>query len=156
MASPASHYLQEQLSISLMPLPLGLKSLPSLCFTLPGDSSQRCLGIHFLKHDLSQQHLILQLSSSLSSLYLLASTIRLGRGCNFRQCNVFKGWMGKRRASLGLSMFGRAPQPVVLESSGLLLRGPQKVTKKANLPACIIHFNSIASYWKFFRGSMKI
>lgn len=67
----------------------------SPCFTLAGASSQCCLGTHFLKHDSSQQHLILQLSSSLSSLYLLAATIKLGRGCNFRQCNIFKGWMHK-------------------------------------------------------------
>ena len=107
------------------------------CFALPGASSQCCLGIHFLKQDLSQQHLILQLSSSLSSLYLLASTIRLGRGCNFRQCNIFKGWMCRERASQSLSTFGVAPQPVVLESSGLLLRGPQMATKKAKLSACL-------------------
>lgn len=80
VASPASSYLQKYLPTSPSFLPPGLKSLPSLCFTLPGASSQRCLGIHVLKHDLNQQHLILQLSDSLSSLYVSTSTIRLGRG----------------------------------------------------------------------------
>lgn len=137
MAFPVSHYLQEQPPTSSISLPPGLKCLPSQCFGFPGASSQRCLGMCFLKQDLSQQHLILQLSSLLSSLYLLASTIRLGRGCNFSQCNVFKGWICRRRASLSLPTFGMDPPPLVLESSGVLLRDPQKVTKKAKLSACL-------------------